>query len=415
MGAAPNAVARPGPRSIALAPVFVALALGGCVTETIGPSRPRGGSASGSSASGGAPLASPVLDASFSSRVQFAIEPLGVVPFDGQVLPRISPDGRFLATQIGRAPTWETLLAQPGAQISETSITIYSLAGEAIERVSDPGEETLGLLLGRSTTNEGVLVESPRPDGSRWIGVLPWLSAEPRWLVQNADVNAHAIARAGGGIVFVRREVDDRRASLIVRTSEGVESAWYDDAIEPLFPLPCEDKEIAAFLARTGAGLEVVSVRVRSNEDRPSFGTILARARLAPEATDLAAYQSAITAQSHASETLGGVRIALFHPAAGRVAIFDPSTARIRALGEGSIGATPAPSGFLVATAEDLRYVPEAAIDAPAARRARMSARVWDRPAIAHATLHGGPFVVLSPSPTAGEIQVFRLRFDVPG
>ena len=60
---------------------------------------------------------SPVLDASTSSHIQFAIRPLGLVPFDGQVLPRVSPDGRFIATQGGHAQSSRCIYAafSPGS------------------------------------------------------------------------------------------------------------------------------------------------------------------------------------------------------------------------------------------------------------------------------------------------------------
>ncbi len=359
---------------------------------------------------------SPVLDASTSSRVQFAIQPLGLVPFDGQVLPRVSPDGRFVATQVGQAPTWETLLARPGAEVPQTSVAVYSIGGLSPKLLSESGESLAGLLLGRSAIDEGVLVEAPQPDGSRWIGVLPWIAIEPRWIVQGNGVNAHAIMRDDGVLVHIRRAVDDRRSSLVVRTRAGIESTWYEDAIEPLAALPCADESLVAFLARTGAGLEAITLRVNLDGDRPRFGAIVARGLLAPEATEIEAYQSATTAQSSRLESLDGSRIMLFYPAAGRVAIFDPRTARLRTLPEGSIAATTAPGGFLVATSDDLRFVPESAIEAPAKKRLRMSARVWDRPAIAHSTERAdAPFIVMSPSPTGGQIQLFRLSFDVAG
>jgi len=57
---------------------------------------------------------------------------LGDVEYDGLALPLISPDARFIATQVGPTPSWETVLAEPGAVASSGKIRVLrALPGEA--------------------------------------------------------------------------------------------------------------------------------------------------------------------------------------------------------------------------------------------------------------------------------------------
>ena len=60
--------------------------------------------------------------------VRAEVLPMGVVPYDNMTLPIVSPSGRFLATQSGVDPTWETILAEPGASVPQaTVVEIYEL------------------------------------------------------------------------------------------------------------------------------------------------------------------------------------------------------------------------------------------------------------------------------------------------
>src|SRR5438105_2598111 len=119
--------------ALALCGVAICLALHGCVTE-----RPRRGPAAppGTAQLPPGPVAAPVLDATSNSSVSVAVLPLGSVAYDGQVLPQLSPDGRFAAVEEGEAPTWPTLLAQPGARPAlRTTIAAYDLSGASPIRI----------------------------------------------------------------------------------------------------------------------------------------------------------------------------------------------------------------------------------------------------------------------------------------
>ena len=126
------------------------------------------------------------------SGATIAIWSLGSVDYDMLALPLVSPDGRFIAVESGVAPTWPMLLADPNADPSSaTRINIWTI---------DPINRTMAqhltldqpLLLGRGSNNDGFLVESIQPNGSRWIGLVDWNSGKISWLVRNEHINTQA-------------------------------------------------------------------------------------------------------------------------------------------------------------------------------------------------------------------------------
>lgn len=210
------------------------------------------------------PVARPVdPDKTASSRVVVAVQPVGKVPYDGVTLPLTSPDGRFIATQSGRTPSWETLLASRaqtapvGLNLAVYRLDIPDPAGRArgdratpkpasLERMEPVEPFPSGLLLGRSADDAGFLVESPRADGSRWIGKSPW--ARPgsvEWLVRSEQVHAHGVLAPPGSpalLAAARREVDRAAFSLVVHwrdagrgRSETLQSSPGDSLMFPVF------------------------------------------------------------------------------------------------------------------------------------------------------------------------------------
>src|SRR6185503_18951506 len=77
------------------------------------------------------------------------------------------------------------------------------------------------LILGRSADMQGFLVESPRQDGSRWIGKATWDSGEITWLVQDDYVNAFASLGPGGQLAWSRRAKVGDHFDLVVRDESG--------------------------------------------------------------------------------------------------------------------------------------------------------------------------------------------------
>lgn len=157
---------------------------------------------------------------------------LGVVPYDISTLPLISPDGQYLATQFGAAPSIATRDAGPGATIPHgTRLAIYRLEPRSDLNQELPLVAVLDepMLLGRSCNDEGFLVESPRQDGSRWIGFVGWESREVEWIVRDSHVNAFAALGPNERLAWSRRPIDGDRFELVVQIMGGQFTIGGDD------------------------------------------------------------------------------------------------------------------------------------------------------------------------------------------
>lgn len=159
--------------------------------------------------------------------VRAAIVLLGSVPYDNFALPIVSPNGRFIATEAGIAPTWDMILARGGGGVPEaTRVEIHSL--DLRVGIPDGERQQASLsaivkepvLLGRSCDREGFLVESPREDGSRWIGKASWETGRITWLVRDAYINAFAALGPDGRLAFSRRARDQAHYELVVRQGD---------------------------------------------------------------------------------------------------------------------------------------------------------------------------------------------------
>lgn len=335
---APVAARRVG---VTLAVLLSALALGSCVTE-VTPTRSRGvavkpdrrpnaTTAQAPVAMPEGPIARPAGEAlSINSIVRVAIRSLGSVPFDSQTLPLISPDGRFLATQTGEAPTWPTILAQPGAALPlRTQIEIYDITQAPPKRIVPAEPLAPGLLLGRAADSAGFLVESPRPDGARWIGKVSWLRGGVEWLSRSDSVTSGAILLSGpggsGATLYSQRAPSETRCQLI---QSGPRAARFpvDDARSLLYPLVSCDGARVACMAAAPDGLELLVFAFAS--DAAGVARVRARRVLHPAADPLLAYQAATPMQAFpvmcdkaiASYPDG---LLFFHPAAERMMFLD--------------------------------------------------------------------------------------------
>lgn len=378
-----------------LALLLIPCLLAGCVTEVVKSNRgvPLGKPVKGAKASspsqpstpGGVktdvvempdgPVAQPALGASVTSRVIVSVKPLGMVPFDGAVLPLVSPDGRYLATQVGDAPGWPTLLAQPDEQPPSTRVELFDIASSPVARVpfpDDSGNEPL--LLGRGADSQGVLVESPRPDGSRWIGRLEW-TGHLRWLVQDGLVNAHATIDARGDVAYSQRDAGETERALVVRTAAGEMLGLRTPGVSYCFPSISADGSTVCAIALTRDAMEIVAVRTGLVGQKPmkagSLGNIVAR-RVVSRRPDMGlAYQCFASAQSMAGARTPGAdsttnttaqpgTLLLFSPAQQRMCVFDPTASELIPLAEGSIAAAPyrmaAGDSFFLTTAKGLMH-----------------------------------------------------------
>lgn len=195
--------------------------LTGCVTEKI--TRPNNAAPSKRAASTSAPMTplttrvDPARSASSAAKV--ALQPLGYVPYDGLVLPLVSPDGKYLATQVGEAPSWEILLAQKDATGAfTTAVEIYELDGMRGRRVGDEA-----FMLGLYRNSAGFYVESPRSDGSRMIAAVRWKDEGVEWIVDGKGAIPAPPRLADG---FLSRRTQVVATNAVAASNDSLAEIW---------------------------------------------------------------------------------------------------------------------------------------------------------------------------------------------
>lgn len=172
------------------------------------------------------PVVGPAPTTTISTRA--SVYPLGLIPFDLATTPLHAPDGSAIATLAG--------LPQPAAVRLATGTQQFP-AGARIDVfrpvAPQPGASTGGapalqlvfslptpLLLGRSANESGFIVEEPRSDGSRRIGLASWNDGSITWLVDDRMVNAHAALGPDGRLTWCRRSPVDGRFEIVMRRGE---------------------------------------------------------------------------------------------------------------------------------------------------------------------------------------------------
>lgn len=261
-------------------------------------------------------------------QVVAGVLPLGSVPYDNMTLPLVSPDGRWLATQTAAPPTWGTALAEQGAHVpSATHVKVYQLD---LREGIDPKDRkapvlkfglTESVLLGRSCDSEGFLIESPREDGSRWIGKASWKDGTIAWLVQGSDVNAFAALGTRNRLAWSRRTQTADKFDLVVRDGaqewsvSGAGESWimpqWSNQDDGLFVLTLADGSL-------DANFGLASTQAEFEQSRQHLA-------LATESTVYTAYQS-MSGQTGAVDGTTTVpdQLVFFHPAARRAALWRP-------------------------------------------------------------------------------------------
>ncbi len=262
----------------------------------------------------------PVSDAPVRSRSAFGpvvgaalqvdLRPLGLVPTDKDTLPLFSPDGRLFAVQTGAVPDLATRLARPSQRPAAASrIAIYRADPRGLVRL---GETEPGLILGRAADTRGFLVESARPDGSRWIGRVAWSGGDPEWLVQDGRVNAFATLGPRGELAYATRDTRQRVFDLVVLRDGTKSTLLGDDARS--FVLPCfsaDGSRIFSIVLRDGI-LELASADPTSSS---SLQQSLVRAFISDRADDAKAV--GMLAPQGVRDGVDGADWILFHPSLG--------------------------------------------------------------------------------------------------
>ncbi len=425
------------------------LMLCGCVKEEMSPTRSGGGGAGeatrapGGGAAraadlGSGPIAAPAVRASKTlTRVRVAVKPMGTVPYDGQVLPLISPDGLSLATQVGEAPAWEALLGQqmPAGQGLLTRVEIYDIRESparlrATVNASGGGGEGGGVMLARGVDDRGVLVEGIDGAGQWRIGRASWDDGRIEWLANAGLASGQACLSALGDLYYSEPDELGRRR-LVMIDARGARSEISEAGASILYPVATDDAGVVyAVSQRLGAGgggggsgagsLELVAYRVRESSTQQGawmLGAVIARRKLASEGDPMIAYQALGACGPALPSVAGGgttgdagtrsggldVRdpLVFFSPAGKRMAVFDPSLGTLATLVPGSFAAVSwsdgETRGYLCSTKEGVVFDP---LDTRATSQgeARTTARVVSMASVARRTRHGQtPVFLLGP------------------
>lgn len=308
----------------------------------------------------------PVTNAS----IRLNMETLGTVVYDGQALPLVSPDGRWLAVQSGDPPDWATILAEDGAQpANRSTITVFDASAGPLKATSGATLLPPGLMLGRAADAFGFLVEAPQRDGQRWIGKVSWASGRLDWLVKDKNVNAHATLTSDGTLLYTTRKVGEAARSLCMLSSAGTDTRTAPDA-SYAYPLVGDDPTIVFVPLQNKQGTDLEAIRL-SNEGKLApvkFGASIYRRALGASGDVLLAHQMAITspgalpsrgAANHASVVAPLVCLSPRHAWMGafntELGAFDPLVPR-------SVAAVSSPDptqpGYFCALQDSLVFVP---------------------------------------------------------
>lgn len=288
-------------------------------------------------------IATPV-PATVASTVQLTVRPVGSIPYDTQAIPLTSPDGRYVATQVGPPPTWPTLWATDDAEPPISTVEAYAIDRGAPARIEWPQRPPDAIVLGRSANDQGFLVESIQADGSRVIAMIAWASGRSEILAQEpGQVCAHATYTPRGELAFTSRSVDNARpAVLCLRSRDGTISTISNPAGSYAYPMTSgDDRFVYALCVRTPefgartAALEIHAIRVdrSSGRDSARLGTVAWTYRLG-DATDPAVLHefAAALAQPGPTAVTGPDGVPRSADAAAPLTIFRPGSARVHVL-----------------------------------------------------------------------------------
>lgn len=250
------------------------------------------------------------------------ILPLGSVAYDNRSLPLLSSNGRFVATQVGGPPEWETLLSAPDCPLPlDSRIEIYRLDYNRGE-VQLQWVTGRGLLLGRGSDGQGFLVEQPQPDGARWIGSMNWLGDATRWLVDDEHVNAFGALGPDGRLAWSRRSGGAEHFDLVIRDGdeEWTVGAQGGDWLLPVWAGRGAD----LFALRLEDGRLEATYMNAATPDSTRQGVV--RVLIAEQRTRYDAYQclASYSAPSEAQAGSGQPSLLLWHPSATRMVLWLP-------------------------------------------------------------------------------------------
>lgn len=371
-----------------------------------------------------APVARPVPPTS-SAMLRFSILPLGSIEYDGQVLPLVSPDARFIAVEAGQAPTWPTLLATDAAVPAITTrLVVYRVDRTGLSPLPLPVLPE-GAVLGRSCDAEGFLIEQPRSDGTRAIAKVAWTSGRVEWLADSPAINAHGVLSQTGELAYTTRARGSPKADLVIRSRDGRLRVRAAGDVGYIFPIYAGEPKTIFTLTRSQGGIDLVALRDAPTSDSDSsIGPVISTRSLSLSSDAALAYQCSAALQIPPPHAIaldantgapasnpsapgaivgaGGTPLALFVPDLGRMAEFDLASGSWNPLSDKSVAAVRSPiadhPGLFVAVPEGLVFTPTTDHRAPAPARSAM-ARLFDTPYVPRATANPDlPLIVLGPA-----------------
>ncbi|CAN5813229.1 hypothetical protein BH11PLA1_BH11PLA1_16940 [soil metagenome] len=364
---------------------LAAIPLAGCITErvtasntgrfnahAVDPSLPRGTPITQKTIAdtNAAAAANAELARTPTGRVRFEIKPLGELRYDGATLPLVSPDGRFMALQIGDAPPVEATLATAPAVARDSMVVVYDLTSPILAPVvaepSHPDEAPLapGMLLGRAVMAEGFLVEWPRPDGARWIGIASWRTCAVRWIVGGDDsvpgFAAHAVPVSGGD-VFCALGAEDGSGWLAARITPGkAPMILSSEPAQMLIPIVSASGSSAAWIALRRGTLTVELLK--GEGAKPKIIATLGFSRAASDAYGAAVSlpppgACAFGLAGPGISPVGDDALVWLNAAQQRLNVFSAADQRTIQLPQGILSAVTDPTGLLVTEAKTLSLI----------------------------------------------------------
>ncbi len=290
------------------------------------------------------------------SEISYSLQVLGTIPYDGFTLPLVSPDGRMAAVQTVNDSDWEQILARRKVgSACQATIRVYPLEQAEMRPETSVAGETL--ILGRSADARGFLVESPREDGSRWLGRASWTGGTPEWFIADDNVNAFGCLGADGMIVWCKRQRTSAVWSIVIGRLNGSQVD-----VLTVIPPPQFGSWIAPTLSADGETLFALRLHdgVLALAAFPLGETIPTAPRIAVDvswrADERTAFQSIVP--SRLAQPEDG-RFAFFHPRFSRLAYWDDRNDSIGMTAPGvSSAVSLSPTRLLTSNAHRLAIEP---------------------------------------------------------
>ncbi len=280
---------------------------------------------------------------------------IGAIPWNSTTLPLLSPNGQWIATSTGDIPSNAMRLALPGASVPENAkIEIWevlpSRSGIRLQNTISGS-----VLLTDSADDEGFLVESPRADGSRWIGEIDWRTGNLQWLVQDEHVNTMPSLGPRGRLAWCVRTQQEIEFSLAIRFQDEREFVLPVNDGEWLLPMWSDrSSRLSAWRLGEDGTLSIVSI---DGESPDTLESSIKQALIMAGANRWDALRA--TANRSIVQGLQPSRfeeVIFYHPIRQRIAVWRPMAAnsdRVISLAEGSIDAVHDHEGNFLLTMPD--------------------------------------------------------------